>query len=190
MISRIRGQLVDAGLDHAVVDCGGVGYHLQVSAQTSAALPALGNEISLHAHLISRDDSMNLYGFSDADERALFQSLLGVSSVGPKVALAVVGSAPAAILRSAIAGGDVARLQAVPGVGKRTAERICLDLREQLSASSILMDETVPDSPRALARDGLLGLGVEERLVDGLLDEAHGETVEALIQSALKARSR
>jgi len=190
VISRIRGELVDVGLDHAVVDCGGVGYLLHVSAQTSSSLPPLGSELSLHAHLISRDDSMNLYGFADADERSLFQSLLGVSSVGPKVALAVVGSAPAMTLRSAIASGDAARLQAVPGVGKRTAERICLDLREQLAGSSVLAGDTGSESPRALARDGLLGLGVEERLVDGLLDEASGETVEELIQSALKARAR
>lgn len=190
MISRIRGELVDVGLDHAVVDCGGVGYLLHVSAQTSAKLPTLGSDVYLHAHLISRDDSMNLYGFSDADERSLFQALLGVSSVGPKVALAVVGSAAPGALRAAIAGGDVARLQAVPGVGKRTAERICVDLREQIGDFVVASGDTTGESPRALARDGLLGLGVEERLVDGLLDEATGDTVEELIQSALKARSR
>jgi Holliday junction DNA helicase RuvA len=106
------------------------------------------------------------------------------------VALAVVGSAAPQVLRSAIAGGDVARLQAVPGVGKRTAERICVDLREQIGDAIAVGDVGAPESPRALARDGLLGLGVEERLVDGLLDEAKGETVEELIQSALKARAR
>jgi Holliday junction DNA helicase RuvA len=133
---------------------------------------------------------MNLYGFSDIDEKALFQSLLGVSSVGPKVALAVIGSAPSAILRSAIAQGDVARLQAVPGVGKRTAERICLDLREQIGGAIASSDGQAQESPRGVARDALLGLGVEERSVDALLDEAEGETVEELIQSALKARTR
>ncbi len=190
MISRIRGELIEVGLDHAIVDCAGVGYHLNLSAQSTASLPAIGSEVRLHAHLISRDDSMSLYGFADADERSLFQALLGVSSVGPKVALAVVGSAPSPALRAAIAGGDVARLQAVPGVGKRTAERICVDLREQIGEGIALAPDAASDSPRALARDGLLGLGVEERLVDGLLDEAQGETVEELIQAALKARSR
>ena len=190
MISRIRGELVDVGLDHAVVDCGGVGYLLFISAQTSSSLPKVGSSVALHTHLISRDDSMNLYGFADLDERSLFQSLLGVSSVGPKVALAVVGSAAPGALRAAIAGGDVARLQAVPGVGKRTAERICVDLRELVGDFVTATDGGGAESARSLARDGLIGLGVEERLVDGLLDEAEGESVEELIQSALKARTR
>lgn len=186
MISLIRGEVAAAAVDHVVVDCAGVGYHLNVSAQTSAVIPKLGAEIALHAHLIARDDSMTLYGFAAEGERELFVALLGVSSVGPKVALAVVGSAPPENLRAAIAAGDVARLQAVPGVGKRTAERICLDLRDQLGSGPIADGTAGGESPRALARDGLLALGVDERSVDGLLDAAEGETVEDLIQSSLK----
>ncbi|MCX6387421.1 MAG: Holliday junction branch migration protein RuvA [Solirubrobacterales bacterium] len=187
MIARIRGNLVGTGLDHALVDCAGVGYLLTVSAQTASKLPTVGQDVVLHAHMVVRDDSMSLYGFADEDERSLFQMLLGVSSVGPKLAIAVVGSAEPGHLRAAIAGGDAARLQAIPGVGKRTAERICLDLRDAVGGAAGLGGTGAEESPRALARDGLLALGVEERSVDGLLDRSEGDTVEELIQSALRA---
>ena len=186
MIARIRGTLVGSGLDHVLVDCAGVGYLLTVSAQTFGRLPAEGQEVVLHAHMVVRDDAMSLYGFADEDERQLFQQLLGVSSVGPKLAIAVVGSAEPRHLRSSIASGDAARLQAIQGVGKRTAERICLDLREVVGGSAVVDSGAGEESARALARDGLLALGIEDRSVDALLDRAEGETVEQLIQSALK----
>ena len=185
MIARVRGVVAVAAPDHVVVDCGGVGYLLAVSSQTAAAIPAVGQEVALHSHLAVRDDSMNLYGFATEDERSLFLLLLGVSSVGPKLALAVVGSAEPGPLRQAIASGDAARLQSIPGVGKRTAERICVDLRD---AVGLVEPGTVSldDSPRSLAREGLIALGIDERSVDGLLDRAQGDTAEDLIQSALR----
>ncbi len=122
---------------------------------------------------------MHLYGFSTQTERELFLLLIGVQGVGPKVALAVLsGGAPRELL-NAIASGDTARFQAVPGIGKRTAERIIVELREKVAGrvtDEIVVRRTASDDPRTLAREGLLGLGFSPQEADGLLDEAAGET--------------
>ncbi len=172
-----------------VVECAGVGYRLAVSAGTLAAVPAAGKEVALHSHLIMRDDGVHLFGFATESERDLFLLLIGVQSVGPKVALAVLsGGAPRELL-AAIAGGDSARFQAVPGIGKRTAERIIVELREKVAG--VVSDEIVisraTDDPRALAREGLVGLGFGVAEADELLDSARGETTEELIAEALRA---
>jgi len=172
-----------------VVECAGVGYRLGVSAHTLAAVPAAGKEVTLHSHLIVRDDAMVLVGFATESERDLFLLLVGVQGVGPKVALAVLsGGAPRELL-SAIAGGDSARFQAVPGIGKRTAERIIVELREKVAG--VVSDEIVisraTDDPRALAREGLVGLGFGVPEADELLEDAKGETTEELIAEALRA---
>ena len=144
----------------------------------------------LHTHLVLRDDGMHLYGFASEAERELFLMLIGVQGVGPKVALAVLsGGAPRELL-NAIASGDTARFQAVPGIGKRTAERIIVELREKVAgkvSDEIVVRHTPTDDPRTLAREGLLGLGFSPQEADGLLDSAAGETPEDLISEALKA---
>ena len=189
MIASVRGQIVERRPDGIVVECGGVGYGLAVSANTLRSVPATGNDARLHTHLIVRDDGMSLYGFATPQERELFLMLIGVQGVGPKVALAVLsGGAPRALLK-AIASGDAARFQAVPGIGKRTAERILVELREKVGAPEA-GDEIVisrGDDPRTLAREGLLGLGFAPQEADELLDAARGETPEDLISEALRA---
>jgi Holliday junction DNA helicase RuvA len=186
MIALLSGTLA-ASLDGAViVDCGGVGYQVSVSAQTAALLPPSGQEVVIHTHMVVRDDSMSLFGFATVAERELFLALTTVPSVGPKLAMAVVGSAPVDVLSAAIGSGDAARLQSVPGVGKRTAERICLDLKESLVGFVASTDVAGMNSSRSDARDALLGLGMNEREVESLLDEASGETAEELISSALR----
>ncbi len=137
--------------------CGGVGYRLAVSAETlRAGARASARPSTLHTHLIVRDDALLLYGFATEEERDLFLLLLGVQSVGPKMALAVLSGGPPRELLGAVAAGDVARLQAVPGIGKRTAERIVVELREKVGA--VLRrpdrDHARGDDPRTLARDG------------------------------------
>ncbi|MDP5033941.1 MAG: Holliday junction branch migration protein RuvA, partial [Solirubrobacteraceae bacterium] len=133
MIAFVSGEVVSRRDDYVVIQTsGGVGYHLAVSAETLAQVPAVGESVSLHCHLVARDDSMALYGFASEEERNLFLMLLGVQGVGPKVALAVLSGGPPRELASALASGDVARLQAVPGIGKRTAERILVELREKV----------------------------------------------------------
>jgi holliday junction DNA helicase RuvA len=189
MIALISGEVAVRRGDHVVVLCGGVGYRLAVSAETLRQVPRVGESATLHAHLVVRDDALALYGFATEEERDLFLLLLGVPSVGPKMALAVLSGGPPRELLGAVAAGDAARLQAVPGIGKRTAERILVELREKVGVAPVEDPIVVTrgDDPRLLARDGLLGLGFSPVEADALLDGASGDTPEALIAHALRA---
>lgn len=192
MIALLTGEVAVRRGDHVVVSCGGVGYRLAVSTETLRHVPAAGHETTLHTHLIVRDDALQLYGFASEEERDLFLLLLGVQSVGPKMALAMLSGGPPRELLGAVAAGDTARLQAVPGIGKRTAERIVVELREKVGAAVTEADGdaiviTRAEDPRGLARDGLLGLGFTPQEVERLLDASDGDTPEALIAAALKA---
>jgi holliday junction DNA helicase RuvA len=192
VIALVSGTVAVRRSDHVVIDTGGVGYRLAVSSETLRHVPAVGNEAMLHTHLVVRDDALALYGFASEDERELFLMLLGVQSVGPKVALAVLSGGPPRDLLAALAAGNAARLQAVPGVGKRTAERIIVELREKVgvSVSADSITVTRSDDPRAVAREGLLGLGYSPIEVDELLDGAPGERAEDLIAHALRTARR
>src|SRR3954449_976559 len=189
MIASVRGPVILRRSNQVVVEAAGVGYRLAVSAETLREGPAAGEEVELHAHLVLRDDGIQLYGFASETERDLFLMLIGVQGVGPKVALAVLSGGSSRELLSAIAAGDAGRFQAVPGIGKRTAERIIVELREKVAgkASEDEIVVTRTDDPVALARQGLLGLGFEAREIDVLLDKAEGETPEELIAEALRA---
>ena len=192
MIALVSGSVAVRRADHVIVDCGGVGYRLSVSSETLRHVPAVGKPVVLHTHLIPRDDALLLYGFATEDERDLFLMLLGVQSVGPKVALDVLSGGSARDLLAAIAGGDAARFQAVKGVGKRTAERIIVELREKVGVT--LPEGAIrvvrSDDPRALAREGLIGLGYSPQETDALLDGLDAQTPEGLIAEALKAARR
>ena len=192
MIALISGKVAVRRGDHVVVDCGGVGYRLAVSAETLKHVPAAGREVSLHTHMVVRDDALALYGFATEEERDLFLMLLGVQSVGPKVALAVLSGAPPRELLAVVAGGDVSRLQVAPGVGKRTAERIIVELREKVGAAlpegSISIARS--DDPATLAREALLGLGYNVSEIDELLAGAAGQSTEDLIAHALRSARR
>jgi Holliday junction DNA helicase RuvA len=190
VIASIRGEVLSRLGGEVVIEAAGVGYKLSVSSETLAAVPAAGEQARLFTHLVLRDDAMQLYGFASQAERELFLMLIGVQSVGPKVALAVLSGGTPRELLNAIASGDTARFQAVPGIGKRTAERIIVELREKVAgkvSDEIVVRHTPTDDPRTLAREGLLGLGFSPQEADGLLDEAAGETPEDLISEALKA---
>lgn len=197
MIARVAGEVAVRRTDHVVVEtASGVGYRVAVSTQTMERIPAVGQTVSLHTELIVREDSMALYGFATEEEQDLFTLLLGVQSVGPKMALAVLSGGTPRDLVAALAAGDAKRFQAVPGIGKRTAERIIVELREKVGVPQDLVP-AVPggpshgDDPRRLARDGLVELGYElteaERLLSGAPD---GATAEQLIGHALKAAAR
>jgi Holliday junction DNA helicase RuvA len=188
MIASIRGQVVVRRPDSVVVDCAGVGYRLAVSAHTMQNVPAEGKEAFLHSHLIMRDDGMHLFGFASEDERELFLLLLGVQGVGPKVALAVLSGGTTGELLNAIAAGDAKRFQAVPGIGKRTAERIIVELREKVGEGESIVI-TRADDPRTVAREGLVGLGFSLQEAERLLANAEGESPEELIEGALRARA-
>jgi holliday junction DNA helicase RuvA len=192
MIALISGTVAVRRADHVVVDCSGVGYRLAISAETLRHVPAVGKPVVLHSHLVVRDDALALYGFATEEERELFLMLLSVQSVGPKVALAVLSGGPPRELLAALAAGDGARFQAVPGIGKRTAERIIVELREKVGASlpEQAISITRADDPRALAREGLIGLGYSPQEADELLDGLSGERPEDLIAEALRMARR
>jgi Holliday junction DNA helicase RuvA len=152
MIARLRGKAVARSAEGLVLDVGGVGYLLHA---TPSVYGAEGDEIVVQTYLHVREDALQLYGFADADERELFVQLLSVNGVGPKVALAVVSGSSAGELRRAIVTEDVARFQAIPGIGRKTAERIVLELKEKL-ASAAVAPEARGDF---IARDALMELG-------------------------------
>jgi len=189
MIALLRGEVAVRRADHVVVLASGVGYRLAVSAETLRHVPAVGKTVTLHSHLVVRDDALALYGFAHEQERDLFLALIGVQSVGPKVALAVLSGGTPRELISALASGDVARLQAVPGIGKRTAERIVVELREKVGGAALEEEIVITrsDDPRRVARDGLVELGFSVVEADEALRDAVAETPEALIAEGLRA---
>jgi Holliday junction DNA helicase RuvA len=161
MISRLRGTPAGRTPDGLVLDVGGVGYLL--AATPSALRRAEGaGEVTLETHLYVREDALQLYAFADSAERELFLHLIGVSGIGPKVGLAIVSSAPPAELRRAIVLEDPARFQAIPGIGKKTAERIVLELKEKLGSEDVVALPSLPGAPTSahvVARDALVELG-------------------------------
>jgi holliday junction DNA helicase RuvA len=195
VIALVAGEVVVRRPDHVVIEtAGGVGYRLAVSSETLRHVPRVGRPVSLHTHLVVRDDALALYGFATEEERDLFLALIGVQSVGPKVALAVLSGGTPRELVAALVAGDVARLQAVPGIGKRTAERIVVELREKVGVEAELSEAPITvtrgDDPRHVAREGLLELGFAAAEAQALLEAAEVETAEELLASALRgARS-
>ena len=189
MIAAVRGEVMVRRPDHVVVAAGGVGYRLAVSSETLKAVPAAGNETFLHAELIARDDSLSLYGFSSEEERDLFRLLITVSGVGPKVAIATLSGGSTRDLLRAIAAGDAKRFQAVPGIGKRTAERIIVELREKVAGAleeEVVAVGVVEGSARTLARDGLVNLGYAPLEAERLLDGLEGSEPQELVAAALR----
>jgi holliday junction DNA helicase RuvA len=188
MIAAVKGEVMVRRPDHVVIDAAGVGYRLAVSAETLKAVPATGREAFLHAELIARDDSLALYGFASEEERDLLRELISVSGVGPKVAISTLSGGPARELQRAIAAGDAKRFQAVPGIGKRTAERIIVELREKVAGA---LEEEIAVAggeadARSLARDGLVNLGYAPLEAERLLDGIESEDPQELIATALR----
>lgn len=190
MIASVRGTVRVRRAEFVVVECAGIGYHVAVSSETLRAVGAIGQEVFLYTQLLVRDDAMHLYGFATEEERELFVMLTSVQGVGPRVALAVLSGGSPRDLLAAIATGDLARFRQTPGIGKRTAERIIVELREKVSERAT---EAAPalgsagDEPRVLAREGLVSLGFSIQEADGLLAASAGATPEELIADALKA---
>lgn len=159
MISRLRGRAVARTADGLVLDVNGVGYLVAASAGALRRADSPG-EVVVETYLHVREDALQLYGFADADERELFTQLMTVQGIGPKVALAVVSSAPVEDLRRAIVVGDGARFQAIPGIGKRTAERIVLELREKIGVvEAVRISAATGTTGHTTARDALVELG-------------------------------
>ncbi|MDQ2629586.1 MAG: Holliday junction branch migration protein RuvA [Actinomycetota bacterium] len=189
MIAAVRGEVMVRRPDHVVIDVNGVGYRLTVSAETLKGVPATGRDVFLQTELISREDSLTLYGFSSEEERDLFRLLITVSGVGPKVAVATLSGGTARDLLRAIAAGDAKRFQAVPGIGKRTAERIIVELREKVAGAleeEVAVAAAEGGDARALARDGLVNLGYAPLEAEQLLDGVEGSEPQDLVAAALR----
>ena len=189
MIAAVRGEVMVRRPDHVVIDAGGVGYRLAVSAETLKAVPATGREAFLHAELIPRDDALLLFGFASEEERDLFGELISVSGVGPKVALSALSGGPVRELLRAIAAGDAKRFQAVPGIGKRTSERIIVELREKVAGTleeEVALGVAEGADARSLARDGLVNLGYAPLEAEQLLEGIDGTDAEEMLGAALR----
>lgn len=195
MIASLSGKVAERRPDHVVIECGGVGFRAAVSSQTLSQVPARGSEGSLRTHLILRDDGVHLYGFATDAERELFLQLISVAGVGPKMALAVLSGSTVADTRRAIAAGDVKRFQVVPGIGRKTAERVIVELRERIAGELAAVPASAgPEGggARELAREGLIGLGYDPSEAERMLDDADvgagaDASAEDLIAAALRA---
>ena len=184
MIASIRGEVLDVALDHVVIEAAGVGYKLMTAPSTLATLRR-GSEARLITAMIVREDSMTLYGFPDAEARDLFLTLLGVSGVGPKIALATLAVYDAPGLRQALADGDVAALTRVPGIGKRSAERMVLELRDKVGAAPSA--SVNGHSVRGPVVEALVGLGFAAKQAEEATDKVLAVDDGATTSSALRA---
>jgi holliday junction DNA helicase RuvA len=196
MIERLSGEVAAKGAEGVVLDVGGVGFLLEVSAITLRDVPPVGERCVLYAHLNVREDALQLFGFSTEEERELFRLFIGVSKIGPKLALAALSCRRAAELKRALALGDVALFSSVPGIGKKTAERLILELREKVGDIGVGAGDLVGGVPCAgdgslsVARAALMELGLAAQEADRLLAGADPEaSVEVIVRQALGGRS-
>jgi Holliday junction DNA helicase RuvA len=186
MIARLRGRVAGRTAEGLVLDVNGVGY---LVAATPSATGKSGEEVTVETYLHVREDALQLYGFADGAERELFVQLLGVNGIGPKVALAIVSGSRPDDLRRAIVREDTARFQAIPGIGKKTAERIVLELKEKIASAADAPEAREAREPHLVARDALVELGysiVEAEQALAEIDQELGpeERVRVALRSA------
>jgi len=188
MISFLQGEVVERSGTRVVIAVGGVGYDVAVPTSVAATVPAVGHSVRIHTRMVVREDSMTLYGFSDPDERSLFDLLTGVTGVGPKVALSFLSALTPDEIRRAVVAGDAATLTVVPGVGKKVAQRVVLDLREKLGGEAVL----VVEGPLADVREALLQLGLTPtEATDAMRGiETDGRQADDLLREALQRVGR
>ena len=190
MISFLEGEVVEKSAGRTVLAVQGTGYEVLVPTSVLASLPPIGRQARVYTRLVVRDDALVLYGFSSTVERDSFDALTGVSGVGPKVALAFLSALEPQALRRAVASGDVAALTVVPGVGKKVAQRVVIDLRESFGGDGAI--EETATGPIADVREALRSLGLTPQeastAIAGL--EADGREVEDLLRDALQRVGR
>jgi Holliday junction DNA helicase RuvA len=196
MISSVRGEVLSVGLDHVVVEVGGVGFAVQATPATLATLRR-GEEARLHTALVVREDSLTLFGFGDADARELFGLLQTVSGIGPRLALATLAVLDPGKLRAALVEGNITVLTSVPGIGRKGAERLTLELRDKVTALGGTGDVpavTAPGALRAEVVEALAGLGFPakqaEQAVDKVLADGDGHTTAGVLRAALATLGR
>lgn len=195
MIYRLRGQLAEKDMEGVVLDVGGVGYRASASQGTLGALPAIGEECVLHTRMVVREDAMLLFGFATRDERAAFDALTAVSKVGPKLALSVLSTMPPPEIAECVARGDVVKLSSVPGLGRKTAERLVLELRGKDLVAAFAPEPSASGNgeggggsgPYMEAREALTTLGYSLDEAEWALNEVPPQdSAEKYIKAALK----
>jgi Holliday junction DNA helicase RuvA len=188
MIASVRGDVLEVALDHVVIEAAGIGYRVNATPATLATLRQ-GTEARLITAMIVREDSMTLYGFPDGDTRDLFLTLLSVSGVGPRLAMAALAVHDAAALRRALADGDVAALTRVPGIGKRGAERMVLELRDKVGPVVVTAGAPAINghAVRTPVVEALVGLGFAAKQAEEATDKALASDDGATTSSALRA---
>ena len=196
MIGLLRGRLLEKRPNQVILDVGGVGYLVAVPLSTFAALGELHAEVTLLIHTHVREDTLSLYGFLSAREKHLFELLLGASGVGPTLALKILSGMNVEELVPAIRGGDLARLTKIPGVGRKTAERMVVELKDKLEAVAIEAERPASASPAGVEADvksALINLGYDERTAESAVAEARRRTgpsgFEQLLRVTLSALS-
>lgn len=197
MIGRLSGTLVEVRPDRVLIDVGGVGYDVAIPLGTFTVLPPVGEKATLQIHTVVREDAFLLYGFATASEKLVFERLISVSGVGPRVAITVLSGLPLPELVSAIAGQNARRLSTIPGIGKKLAERLGLELKEKMS--DVLFGPAPKDAPpRTTAAEDAIGalqnLGYRpqqaEAAVAAAAKEVSPDDLNALLQAALKSLAR
>ena len=197
MIVLLHGVLMDKTVEYAIVDVHGVGYQTDIPLSTYYVLPGVGERVTLRTSLYVREDAMRLYGFATDGERAIFEMLISVSSIGPRLALNMLSSIPAPELQGCIAQAEVARLQTIPGIGRKTAERVVLELQEKIArldaAPSGLPRESMPSDEKVVGDvvSALLNLGYKrneaQRAVQAARRERNGRPeLETLLKDTLQ----
>ena len=191
MIASLRGKLIAKQAPHIVVECQGVGYEVETPMSTFLDLPPVGTELSLHTHLLVREDAQILYGFATEEERTLFRTLLRISGVGAKMGLAILSTMSVVDFQRCVEYEDAATLVKIPGVGKKTAERLIIEMRDKIDTTTAAPGVTrvaVEASPRSEAVDALLALGYRSGEVNKLLGtlDIADKSAEDIIRSALQ----
>ena len=200
MYSYIKGVLAELEEDAIVVETGGIGYHIYTTGQTFSRLPSLGDEVKIYTYLYIREDAMLLYGFCSKDELRVFKLLLGVSGIGPKGALAILSVMTTDDLRFAVLSGDAKAISAAPGIGKKTAEKLIIELKDKLNLEEVLENKANGDGFQESNTSGgtseiqseavqalvALGYGSTESLRAVKKVSAECETVEDVLKAALK----
>jgi holliday junction DNA helicase RuvA len=189
MIGLLRGRLLDKRPNQVILDVGGVGYLVAVPLSTYAALGELHAEVTLLIHTHVREDALTLYGFLSAREKHVFELLLGASGVGPSLSLKILSGMNVEELVPAIRGGDIARLTKIPGVGRKTAERMVLELKDKLDAVAVESEKPLPASPAGVEADvksALVNLGYDERTAESAVAEGKREAGTASFEKLLR----
>lgn len=186
MIAFLTGRVAGKGTTHLLLDVGGVGFRLALSAASAAALPAVGDIVTVHTYLHVREDELSLFGFENETEKALFEKLITVNGVGPKVALAALSSFSPSTLADAIAREDVALISEIPGVGVKTAKRIILDLKDRLDAigieSKTPREDTGSSAVEVEVREALLAMGFSSAEIVAAMKGFAGDALDTQAQ--------